>query len=233
MKMLFRRLLLLFATGSALMLAACGGTDYEEEFEVLAEDLFEAVTFWENKAMTNELKRVSGDTTTHHLIERYYFGYDGQIFISVHDLLLDDRMVSYMYIEGDTAYIFEDHTSQGGSKEYRQASRDEMRGNYPTIEQMLTQNLNAFPSEDMADDVVSFKEYYVRYDRDSGEFEAFADMFVDDDGLTFDVSWRYTGDLEKFTIELPELETGMTQVVTYQETDFFETWDGIDTSLHE
>jgi len=221
-------------------LAACGNGTEEGSYDLfreLKDDLLVEIGETDTLTMHNDIKRTSGGELVQHLRLSVHTERAGKVYLTVEDMLAEGGpvLVNYLYASGRFVYLYDNHghfdADAEVKEEYYVKTREDMEGQYPNPFDIITYQLDIFPDERFEEKRnFSITDYSVSYNRKAGSFDTVVSVHYDGPEGTDDIEWILSGDMDDFTLENPDPNTGTLRFIRQ---DFFADFEGIDESKHE
>ncbi|GEM_PF-2876666 len=227
-------------------IAACGNGDEPqyERFEDLEDDITETVESWDGTHLLNEGKMEQGGQVMQHMeLELFTDAETGAMYMSSRDLV-EDRLMNYVYLpDGDSEKVYtyqflpESEEQDEPEEEYLIEDYEAVADNLPDPVELLSGNLEVFPTDEEPENGEQEQHeapdtFEVDYDEDTGEFDVVAEMTMEDQmGEEQTMDWSLAGDMESFTLSISQM--GMDDDLTFEETDYLEDFDEVDTDKHD
>jgi|GEM_PF-1275195 len=236
--MLRNAVLLLVIVTSLFALMACGNDHDFEAFDEFKTELLAEVDEWDNVSMINEIEMEMDGELLQHLIMEVHVDEDEDVsFVRIKDLLNDEPVIlNYIYVEGDTAYTYENLGEDEDGEIEESYDIEEITDEsqmIPSPYQLLLNALQSYPGEDLLENEeidLEYETYTVEWDETS--FNVFTEALLENPqtGEDESLTWSIEGDYDEFEITLPDPQAG---VFTFINQDFFADFEGIDYEAHE
>ncbi len=223
----------LFLTAVMLItLSACQSDATTEDLDEVTVALEESLFVWNTMGFVNNMVIEEDGEVVQHLKMTMHVALNGQLYLEVEDLTDGSAtLVSYVYIEGENedAYLYDNDGFYGeGGEVYRIETYENIVSEIPKPSDVFNYLIYHLPKDDIEDEALKMNHYRVSFDGKDLDVNL---SFTFTQGSEHEtLVWKIEGNTDDFTFQTPETNEAE---IRFFKSDFFDSFTGIDKSLHD